>query len=70
MIRLFRVVLPASILALFISEALLLLASFGLAAYFDANLSEHPFALDQQGWQVDRNHGGAPAVRDVSHPDV
>ena len=51
MIRLFRVVLPASILTLFISEALLLVASYALAAYFDAGLSEHPFVLDQQGWQ-------------------
>jgi len=51
MIRLFRVVLPASILTLFISEALLLVASYALAAYFDADLNEHPFELDQQGWQ-------------------
>ena len=43
MIRLFRVVLPASILALFISEALLLLASFAMAAYFDADFNANPF---------------------------
>jgi len=51
MIRLFRVVLPASILTLFISEALLLAASYALPAYFDAGLNANPFVLDQQGWQ-------------------
>jgi lipopolysaccharide/colanic/teichoic acid biosynthesis glycosyltransferase len=51
MIRLFRVILPASILTLFISEALLLVASYALVAYFDARLNAHPFLLDQQGWQ-------------------
>ncbi len=42
MIRLFRVVLPASILTLFLSEALLLIAAYGLPAYFDRK---------QQDWQ-------------------
>jgi lipopolysaccharide/colanic/teichoic acid biosynthesis glycosyltransferase len=51
MIRLLRLVLPASILILFISEALLLVASYALAAYVDANLSGRPFLFDQQGWQ-------------------
>src|ERR1700692_3457888 len=52
MIRLFRVILPASILTLFLSEAVLLVASYALAAYFDASLNAHPFLLDQQGWQA------------------
>lgn len=51
MIRLFRVILPASILTLFIAEALLLVASYALATYFDAGLNDHPFLLDPQGWQ-------------------
>jgi lipopolysaccharide/colanic/teichoic acid biosynthesis glycosyltransferase len=42
MIRLFRVVLPASILTLFISEALLLMASYGLPAYFDRKQQDWP----------------------------
>ncbi len=51
MIRLFRVVLPASILTLFISEALLLVASYAISAYFDPVVNGHSFVLDQQGWQ-------------------
>jgi lipopolysaccharide/colanic/teichoic acid biosynthesis glycosyltransferase len=51
MIRLFRVILPASILTLFLSEAVILVASYALAAYFDAGLNAHPFLLDQQGWR-------------------
>src|SRR5579871_873786 len=42
MIRLFRVVLPASILTLFLSEALLLIASYGVPAYFDRKQQDWP----------------------------
>jgi len=51
MIRLFRVILPASILTLFVSEALLLVASYAVAAYFDPLVDGKSFVLDQQGWQ-------------------
>lgn len=42
MIRLFRVVLPASILTLFVSEAVLLGLSYGLPAYFDREPQDWP----------------------------
>ena len=51
MIRLFRVILPASIFTLFVSEALLLVSSYALAAYFDPVVDEHSYVLDQHGWQ-------------------
>ena len=47
MIRLFRVVLPASIVVLFVSEALLLVLSYALAAFFDPDVD----VLQEQGWQ-------------------
>src|SRR6185312_9615776 len=52
MIRFFRLVIPASILTLFISEAALLGLSYTLAAFFYPDLYGQFFVLGEQGWQA------------------
>jgi len=50
MISIFRLLVPASVLALLLSETLFIFASYGLAAYLDPDLGS-AFLWDQSGWQ-------------------
>jgi lipopolysaccharide/colanic/teichoic acid biosynthesis glycosyltransferase len=50
MLSIFRLLVPASVLALALSESLLIFASYGLAAYLDPDLGLK-FLADQSGWQ-------------------
>jgi lipopolysaccharide/colanic/teichoic acid biosynthesis glycosyltransferase len=51
MIRIFQSLVPASVLTLFLSEALILFTSYALAAYLDPNLDGWFFLVYDQGWQ-------------------
>jgi len=50
MISIFKLLVPASVLALFLSETLLIFACYGTAAYLDPELGT-AFLWDQGGWQ-------------------
>lgn len=50
MISIFRLLVPASVLTLFLSEILLIFGSYGLGAYLDPE-SGSDFLWDQFGWQ-------------------
>lgn len=50
MVRLFRVAIPSSILALLLSETILVFSCYVMAAYWTLDFSGEVFLLDEGGW--------------------
>jgi lipopolysaccharide/colanic/teichoic acid biosynthesis glycosyltransferase len=50
MIRIFRVLVPAGVLALFLSEVALVFACYVAAAYSDPDVAGDIFLMDESGW--------------------
>lgn len=52
MIRILRLLVPASILAMFLCEAVLICGSYLAAVYLNRNLDPQVFLIDRSGWQA------------------